>query len=158
MVLADNQTRWNSVYLSIKRAIQLYPKIAVFSEEHRSELGPNFLLSSDWDVLKWIFSSLEPFWEQTQRLQGNAKLGHHGAIWEALPTMEYILEHLEQLKLSVPRSEQRLWECVNNSWKKMRKYYELTDESHQIYAAATLLNPSERLAFFQSKWVGELEK
>jgi hypothetical protein len=39
----------------------------------------------------------------------------------------------------------------------MMKYYELTDKSHQIYAAATFLNPTERLDFFDANWVGELE-
>jgi hypothetical protein len=39
----------------------------------------------------------------------------------------------------------------------MKKYYELTDKSHQIYAAATLLNPTERMSFFRLKWIGELE-
>jgi hypothetical protein len=70
--------------------------------------------------------------------------------------MKYILEHLEQLKLTTPQSEPRLWECVNNAWKKMKKYYELTDKSHQVYAAATLLNPTERMTFFRAKWIGEL--
>jgi hypothetical protein len=108
MVLADNQTRWNSVYLSILRAIKLHVQIMVFSEKYRHELDTNFLLTEDWDVLKWMAESLEPLWAQTQLLQGNVKFGHHGAIWEALPTMEYILEHLEQLKLTTPQSEPRL--------------------------------------------------
>jgi hypothetical protein len=157
MVISDNQTRWNSVYLSIVRAITLYAKIQVFSEGHKDELEASFLVQADWDVLKWLAASLEPFWAQTQHLQGNARYGHHGAIWEALPTMEYLLEHLEQLRVKTPESEPRLWESVNNAWKKMKKYYELTDKSHQIYAAATLLNPTERMSFFRQKWVGELE-
>ena len=71
--------------------------------------------------------------------------------------MKYLLEHLEELRVKTPKSESRLWECVNNSWKKMKKYYELTDKSHQIYAAATLLNFIKRMSFFCLKWVGELE-
>jgi len=39
----------------------------------------------------------------------------------------------------------------------MKKYYELTDKSHQIYTAATLLNPTERMSFFRLKWAGEQE-
>ena len=65
MVLADNQTRWNSVYLSIVRAIRLYGQIQVFSEQHRDELKAYFLLQEDWDVLKWLQTSLEPFYSQT---------------------------------------------------------------------------------------------
>jgi hypothetical protein len=39
----------------------------------------------------------------------------------------------------------------------MRKYYKLTDKSHQIYAAATFLNPTERLDFFDVNWIKELK-
>jgi hypothetical protein len=71
--------------------------------------------------------------------------------------MEYILKHLEKLKAETPKSEPRLWECVNNSWKKMKKYYELINKNHQIYAAATFLNLTERLDFFNKTWTGELK-
>ena len=52
IVITDNQTCWNSVYLSIVRAITLYAKIQVFSEGHRDELDAIFLVQEDWDVLK----------------------------------------------------------------------------------------------------------
>src|SRR5271170_7464980 len=55
-----------------------------------------------------------------------------------------------------PQSEPRLWECVNNAWAKMTKYYQLTDKSHQIYAAATFLNPTQRRDFFDDSWSGRL--
>jgi hypothetical protein len=66
--LADNQTRWNSVYSSILRGTELYYKFQQFSETYQNELGANFLLQEDWDVLKWLVRSLEPFYYQTQRL------------------------------------------------------------------------------------------
>jgi hypothetical protein len=101
MVIADNDTRWNSVYLSICRGIQLYSKIAVYSEDHRDELGDDFLLTDDWDVLKWIAQCLYPFWETTLHLQGKARFGHHGAIWEALPAIKYLLRHLKRTKAAI---------------------------------------------------------
>jgi hAT family C-terminal dimerisation region len=70
--------------------------------------------------------------------------------------MEYLLKHLEQLRFRTPDSEPRLWECVNNAWLKMKKYYELIDKSHQIYAAATFLNPIQRRDFFDNFWTAEL--
>jgi hAT family C-terminal dimerisation region len=39
----------------------------------------------------------------------------------------------------------------------MTKYYQLTDKSHQIYAAATFLNPTQRRDFFDNSWVGKLQ-
>jgi hypothetical protein len=157
MLISDNNTRWNSVYKSIIRAIQLQAKISVFSETHRKEMSQFSLTQEDWDVLKWLAQGLEVFWTQTQRLQGKAKFGHHGAIWEALPAMEYLLAHRERLKARTPQSEPRLWECVNNAWSKMTKYYTLTDKSHQIYATATFLDPTQRRDFFDNSWVGKLQ-
>ena len=46
MFRQNNDTRWNSVYLFIQRGIKLYTKISVYSEEHKNELGEDFLLSS----------------------------------------------------------------------------------------------------------------
>ena len=39
----------------------------------------------------------------------------------------------------------------------MIKCYQLTDESHQTYAAATFLNPTQRRDIFDSTWVGKLQ-
>jgi hypothetical protein len=64
--------------------------------------------------------------------------------------MEYLLDYLEQLKVRTPQSEPRLWEYINNAWSKITKYYELTDKSYQIYAAATFLNPIQRRDFFDN--------
>ena len=47
MVIADNQTRWNSTFLSLQRGLKLYNKIVVYSAEYRDELGDDFLLPED---------------------------------------------------------------------------------------------------------------
>jgi len=39
----------------------------------------------------------------------------------------------------------------------MTKYYQLTDKTHQIYAAATFLNPTQRRDYFDNSWVGMLQ-
>ena len=68
--------------------------------------------------------------------------------------MKYLLEHLEQLKARTLQSEPRLCEFVNNAWSSMTKYYELTDKSHQIYAAAIFLNPTQWRDFVDDSWGG----
>jgi hypothetical protein len=155
MVIADNDTRWNSTYLSITRGIKLYAKIQVFSEIHRDELKEDFLLPSDWAVIRDMQHYLSPFWQCTLDLESKATFGSHGTIWEALPAMEFLLHHLETLKDTVPASNKRIRECILNSWSVMRKYYDLTDKSHSIYAAATLLNPLYRMTYFEKNWTGE---
>ena len=157
MVISDNNTRWNSTYISLTRGLDLYAKIKVFSEIHQDELGEDFLLPNDWEILRQLQKFLCPFWQCTLDLQSQASNGTHGAIWEALPAIEFLLQHLEQLKQSIPASDYRIRECVLNAWSKLRHYYDLTDSSHHIYAAATLLNPDLRIKHFKTNWTGDTE-
>ena len=92
----------------------------------------------------------------TISLQLQATYGHHGAIWEALSALEYLMTHLKTLKKTVPKSQRHVIECVNNDWQLCRKYYNLTDECYPIYAAATFLNPRLRLAHFRKHWTGDM--
>lgn len=47
--------------------------------------------------------------------------------------------------------------AYQNAWEKLRKYYELTNDAHSIYAAAILLHPSYRRQYFEHNWTGEEE-
>ena len=80
MVITDNETRWNSIYSSIKRGIRLYNKIQVFSTNHLSNLGTDFLLPKDWDILRRFEQYLEPFKCTTKLLERQAADRHYGAI------------------------------------------------------------------------------
>src|SRR5665213_1142249 len=45
--------------------------------------------------------------------------------------------------------------CHQNAWVKLTKYYNLTDSSHSIYAAAVLFNPAHRKTYFDDRWTSE---
>ena len=156
MVIADNETRWNSTYLSILRGLKLKHKIQVYSLDERESLGSDYLEESDWKSLQEITDYLKPFYQCTLKLQGHAKTTQYGVIQEALPAIEGLLGHLERLKDTVPKSNKALREAVNNSQVKLREYYDLTDNSHSIYAAASLFYPCLRLAHFKKYQIGEM--
>ena len=51
MVIADNDIRWNSIYLSIIRGLKLKKKLQYYSMNNRKELGADYLEESDWKTL-----------------------------------------------------------------------------------------------------------
>ena len=51
MVIADNDTRWNSTYLSIIRGLKLKKKLQYYSINNKKELGANYFKESNWKTL-----------------------------------------------------------------------------------------------------------
>jgi hypothetical protein len=155
MVILDNSTRWNSTYNSIKRGLKLKSRIQLFCHDYREEISKDFLSDDDWRHLEEIAAALKPFHTATLRVEGQAGQGHHGSIWEFLPILEYLLGDQEKAiqKLKIQgRSKSPLAVAHQNAWEKLKKYYNKTDDSHLIYAAATLFNPKQRKAFFDKHW------
>jgi hAT family C-terminal dimerisation region len=102
MVVRDNQTRWNSVFCMILRAFLLKDPLDLFirrAREKPADASPlpeaDELSTDDWNILATTREILEPFYRLTIRLQGRASRASHGSIWEALPSVEFLLSELE---------------------------------------------------------------
>ena len=80
MVILDNSTRWNSTFLSLRRALNLRKCIDIYWFEHQADLNKDKLQEADWKQIQEVVKGLHPFYEVTKRLEGRAKNGHHGAI------------------------------------------------------------------------------
>lgn len=152
MLQLDNSTRWNSLYDSWVRAQLLRQQIATFCFENRHEPGLETMTDEDWDEIDLLINLLRPFWKATMRLQSRAPQGHHGAIWEGLPTLERLLSHLEVQQLS---SDPFIQSRANQGWTKIRKYYDKTDYQQHLYAAAVILHPARKTAYFEKIWKGD---
>jgi hypothetical protein len=105
-LVTNNDTRWNSTYLMIERALMKHHDIRAFLSKNEEEPDPqkrlppeDFLLPDDWLLLAELKDVLEPLYEQTMRTQGRTRQGSHGALWEVLTGMEYLLERLEAWKV-----------------------------------------------------------
>jgi hAT family C-terminal dimerisation region len=174
-LILDNSTRWNSAFLSIQRGLKLKTAVNIFINEHLDALGDDRLEEEDWQQLADVVDALEPFSYITLRLEGNPITGSHGAIWEALPALDLLLQHVEtkretlrqqRSQRSTPPSRNRrqiphtpdispLEVAYQNAWEKLRKYYRKTDDNFEIYAAATLLNPCLRKTYFTERWTDD---
>ncbi|OHW95676.1 transposase-like protein [Colletotrichum incanum] len=104
-VVSNNDTRWNSTYLMIERALRKQTDIRAFifaleGEQDKAKRIPaeDILSNDDWCVLGEVNEILRPLYSQTMRTQGQGNGGSHGSLWEVLVGMEYLLEHFEDWK------------------------------------------------------------
>ncbi|KAM0738258.1 hypothetical protein ACQRIT_007450 [Beauveria bassiana] len=101
-VTMDNNTRWNSTYLMISRALVKQNDLRAFMVHPNVEGSlpkEDVLNADDWRLLGEVKHVLEPFYLQTMRTQGWGRGDGHGRLWEVLTGVEYLLEHLEDWKL-----------------------------------------------------------
>ncbi|KAK9444136.1 uncharacterized protein VB005_01882 [Metarhizium brunneum] len=106
-LMQNNETRWNSTYLMIQRAIRKREQIDHFITYLETKAGDprqrvpvqDHLSPQDWLLLTEIQSLLKPLYEVTMRCQGWAKEGRYGALWEVMIGMEYLLNFFEEQKL-----------------------------------------------------------
>ncbi|KAL2351322.1 hypothetical protein BJ546DRAFT_808235, partial [Cryomyces antarcticus] len=54
------------------------------------------LNSYDWDVVANYVKILQPLREATKRLEARGATGRYGAIWEVIPTMNWLLQVFEE--------------------------------------------------------------
>ena len=101
-------------------------------------------------MLENIHDILQPFKEATIRLQGQAKNGLHGALWEVLPAMQLLIKHLETSKTKYTRYRGLLG-SLNNALKKLHEYYGLLTTSPVCYVAMSL-NPAIKFTLFNREW------
>jgi hypothetical protein len=149
----DNETRWNSTFLMLQRALKLRSRISLYIDEalnkNDAPLNPADAISwDDWTMLQTIHDLLSLFWKLTLRLQGQATNGHHGSIWEVLPAIEVLVKHLEDASQTyTPRKAKHLNICIHNALAKLQKYYRLLDDS-PVYKASLPLNPAVKERYF----------
>ncbi|KAJ3454567.1 hypothetical protein MRS44_013167 [Fusarium solani] len=101
-VVMNNDTRWNSIYLMISRALVKQGDIRAFlvhPDVERWLPEADTLKGDDWRLLEEVKHILEPFYLQIMRTQGWGSEGGNGRLWEVMTGMEYLLEHLEDRKL-----------------------------------------------------------
>ena len=127
-LVANGGVRWNSDLDMIERALQLRDALQLY-QDHYASADTETLDKGDCSV-------------KSQAVPVN---GHNGALWQTLSTTEWLLAKFEELKRQ-PLSRY-FHTCINLGWKKLNRYYELSDSS-----------PAYRLAVFRViSWPGSRE-
>jgi hypothetical protein len=143
----------------IRRALKLRSRINIYVseavEKSDSPLPTAYVLSNDdWTVLQHLHDILKLFWKLTLRLEGQSAQGKHGAIWEVLPAMQVLINHLDDArKIHTPRKSKCLNACIVNALTKLCEYYKLLD-SCPVYAASPVFNLAIKESHFERDWRG----
>ena len=123
--------------MKVKNTLELF---VMANSDREKSLSADWLSRENWEELTHVLALLKPFHDLVLRMEGKAKDGAHGSIWEILPAIEILLQHLETAKVEFEHSDYKhITISINNAWKKLNKYYKLTNMS-PIYVAAIVLN------------------
>jgi hypothetical protein len=103
-----------------------------------SAISSDVLSRDDWATLHAVNDILQPFWKVSLRLQGQAADGSYGAIWEVLPSMDYLIDGL--------RGASHV--CINNALAKLEEYSQILNDS-PAYAASVVTNPAIKESYLR---------
>lgn len=153
-LIEDNDTRWNSFFLAIGRAINVRERIVEFcyangATASERRLEDDTLSRCEWDQLERTYTLLEDFYATTMVNEGQRKTFLHD--W--FPSLHVLFNDIDTQYESFKRERgyEDLARSCEAAWLKCEKYYIATDQSPLIYAA-TMLCPWYKLAWFEQEW------
>ncbi|KZL65223.1 transposase-like protein, partial [Colletotrichum incanum] len=183
-LILSNDTRWNSTYLMLKRALLKRTQIDGFILNDKTLGNPSqrlpdddTLTNEDWNILIELKDILEPLYQQTKRCEGWGRKGAHGRLWEVLSGMEYLLDRLEEWKklFDLPTDEeidltasQLSQSQSNRSIRRLRTSQQASQSSQSsVRPPASITNiptharndylPAQRLAFLRQLHGGDFD-
>jgi hypothetical protein len=146
-LVTDAGIRWNSTYLMIERAIHLRDALTLYQSHEEATIHQgNQLDRDDWEELSHLKDLLAPIYEVSMQVQSVGTSA--GALHNTLTSMDYLLTHIETRR-SQPGSR-HFMASFNVGWKKLQKYYKITD-LNSSYIMAVFLNPHLR-SWFKDHW------
>jgi hypothetical protein len=109
--------------------------------------------AKDWEELRHFKELLKPFDRATKRVEGNAYTGSHGALWEVIPTMDYLFnklrKHADEVTAKPSLFTNHYQHCLNHGFAKLSEYYTKIDDS-RLYHAAVALHPCRKFTYFET--------
>lgn len=165
MIPRDNDTRWGSWEAQIRVFLDPKVKAAYIKWIERFPLtspAEDRLTEADWKQSEKVYEFLKAIVDVTSMVEGT-----NATLDRVLPSMEFILDHFEKGKVYILylffvlithlnqvkfADDPYLGPCCSAGWRKIDKYYSLTDDS-TAYMAAVVLDPSHKWIYFEENWV-----
>ncbi|GIZ43027.1 hypothetical protein CKM354_000627100 [Cercospora kikuchii] len=144
--------KWQSDHDMIERGLELKDPIELYCLQFIDDLREDILTADDWAELKEILKLLKPLKMASLKVQADGQ--HFGGLWQSLTALESLLTTLEKAKSDHEHAaNSHLKAIVNLGWKKLDKYYRLSDRT-PAYRAAVALHPSLKMSWFEQHWGG----
>ena len=80
MILSDNVSRWNSMYLMFHRVLKFRPQITTIYVMNINDLKKNTFSIEEWNEIKEIEIILTSFYKVTKQLENNVVEDHYDFI------------------------------------------------------------------------------
>ena len=155
-LVLDRGIKWNSTCDMLERAFKLKDAIELYQSHFKSDndepLDNDVLSPNDWLELRELLDLLLPLKAVSLTLQSDGKDCNNGCLWQSLPAIDYLMTKLEALKTShmhLPNTHFKA--AINFGWKKLDKYYQLSDNT-PAYRAAIVIHPAKKMAWLEAKW------
>lgn len=131
----------------IKKSLKLKYEIITWTSEEGIEEDAR-ISDDDWKELEEFGSVLEVFADTTTFLQGQ----DYPTIQNAIQTFNILFDKLDEISEKYPNNM-----AVKQAFKKLKKYYKLSDDCSANFIAA-VLNPNEKMCYFNDNGFEDEEK
>jgi hAT family C-terminal dimerisation region/Domain of unknown function (DUF4413) len=156
-MLLDVETRWNSAYTMLERALFLRKAINAFVSDD-PELEDLHLSNGEWDQCSTLLKILYPFKQESTRIQRTRSHTIDLVYWtyqrlfDNLDAVETELTRTRRAKKATKSSDgwkQQLLTAVSEMTIHLKKYY--ADAVQGVYYMAVLLDPFTKATLFESE-------
>ncbi|TKA63486.1 hypothetical protein B0A49_13143, partial [Cryomyces minteri] len=160
MLVVDGGVRWNATYYMLRRARKLREAIDIYQKRHidaplnaeEYDHTADVLTEEDWTEVDRFLKLLKPFEVITKDLEGNARQGSYGAVWEAFTSMNYLSDILIKEEATVkPEVASGYEDGVIMGLQKINEYWDVMREN-PVYASAVILNPMLKHEWLVDHW------
>jgi hypothetical protein len=148
--IQDVKTRWNSTYLMLKRAKRLQ---SVFNEFPSHGNCPKLRLSQEeWRQIEYLLCLTQPFFKFTTALSKTKDVTIHSIFILYNRLFDHLDKSIYQLRPKKVPWKQLMLSALKAARQKLRDYYAETDNTpNDLYAIGTMVGPSNKFQFFQTK-------